>query len=167
MNDEHKIDGAKEAAKTLINGLDDRDICSLLVFNEKPTWISRGQPVATSRATLVATVNRMFAGGGTALYDALIAAQTDFSAAAEGERISAVVVLSDGEDTNSTTTLDAVLAAATGGVESGGVRIFTVAYGKGAKKDVLKRIAEISRGKLFSGDAATIRAVFRDIATFF
>ena len=76
-------------------------------------------------------------------------------------------MLSDGEDTESKATLDTVLAAAAGGVEQGGVRIFTVAYGNGAKKDVLKKIAEVSRGKLFSGDAASIRTVFRDIATFF
>ncbi len=171
MNDEGKVDGAKEAAKTFIRGLDDRDICSLLIFNATSTWAFRQQPLASKRAELLTTIDKLFANGGTALYDAVIEAQKDFATAPAGEkvdeRISALVVLSDGEDTNSSASLDAVLASAAGGVESGGVRIFTIAYGKGAKKDVLKRIAETSRGKLFSGDAATIRTVFRDIATFF
>lgn len=168
MNDEGKIDGAKEAAKTFITRLDDRDVCSLLIFNTESTWAFRQQPLATTRATQLATVDKLFANGGTALYDAVIEAQKDFTpVASTDERISALVVLSDGEDTNSSTSLDAVLASAAGGVEGGGVRIFTIAYGKSAKKDVLKRIAETSRGKLFSGDAATIRTVFRDIATFF
>lgn len=166
MNDEGKIDGARAAAKTLIEGLDDRDLCSLLIFNNTPTWLAQRQPVKTARAELAATAGKLIANGGTALYDGILEAQKDF-AAERGERISALIVLSDGEDTESKATLDAVLAAAAGGVEQGGIRIFTVAYGKGAKKDVLKKIAEVSRGKQFSGDAASIRTVFRDIATFF
>ncbi len=166
MNDEGKIDGARAAAKTLIDGLDDRDKCSLLIFNNTPTWLAQRMPVKTARVQLSATAGKLIANGGTALYDGILEAQKDFTDAHE-ERISALIVLSDGEDTASKATLDQVLAAAAGGVEQGGVRIFTVAYGKGAKKDVLKRIAEISRGKQFSGDAASIRSVFRDIATFF
>ena len=166
MNDDGKIDGAKAAAKTFINALDQRDECSLLVFNTTPTWAARRLSIATGRATLLATVDKLFAGGGTALYDAVLEAQKDF-ADSTGDRIAALIVLSDGEDTESKAKLDDVLASATGGVERGGTRIFTVAYGSGAKKDVLKRIAEVSRGKLFSGDAASIHAVFRDISTFF
>lgn len=166
MNDQGKIDGARAAAKTFIAGLDDRDQASLLIFNSTPTWIARRQPMQTARAQLADTAGKLIANGGTALYDAILEAQTEF-ADSHGERISALIVLSDGEDTESRATLNQVLAAAAGGVEQGGVRIFTIAYGTGAKKDVLKKIAEISRGKVFSGDAASIRSVFRDIATFF
>jgi Ca-activated chloride channel family protein len=166
MNDEGKIDGAKAAAKTFINALDNRDECSLLVFNSTSTWAARKVSLATSRANLLATVDKLFAGGGTALYDAILEAQKDF-ATANGDRITALIVLSDGEDTESTAKLADVQASAAGGVEKGGTRIFTIAYGKGAKKDVLKSIAEISRGKVFTGDAASIRSVFRDISTFF
>ncbi len=166
MNEAGKIDGARAAAKTFIDGLDDRDVCSLLIFNSTPTWIAQRQPLQTARAELSATAGKLIANGGTALYDAILEAQRDFTGA-NGDRIAALIVLSDGEDTESKATLDTVLAAAAGGVEQGGVRIFTVAYGNGAKKDVLKKIAEVSRGKLFSGDAASIRTVFRDIATFF
>ena len=166
MNSEGKIDGARAAAKTFIDGLDDRDVCSLLIFNNQTTWLARKVPVGTGRAQLAALAGKLIANGGTALYDGILEAQKDFSDEHE-QHISALIVLSDGQDTKSTASLKQVLAAAAGGVEQGGVRIFTIAYGSGAKNDVLKRIAVVSRGKQFSGDASSIRSVFRDIATFF
>ena len=166
MNDDGKIAGARAAAASFLGGLDDRDWVSLLVFNNSATWVARKQPLASARANLLRTVAGLSAGGGTALYDAILTAQEDF-ADSSGDRIAAVVVLSDGADTESSATLDTVLAAAAGGVERSGVRIFAIAYGKGAETKVLKRIAEVSRGKSFSGDAKNIQGVFKDIATFF
>ena len=166
MNDDGKIAGARAAAASFLGGLDDRDWVSLLVFNNSTTWVARKQPLASARTNLLRTIAGLSAGGGTALYDAILTAQEDF-AGSSGERIAALVVLSDGADTESRATLETVLADAAGGVERSGVRIFAIAYGNGAETKVLKRIAEVSRGKAFSGDTKNIQAVFKDIATFF
>ncbi len=166
MNQEGKIAGAREAAKRFIGGLDDRDRCSLLLFNGELTWAARGEAGAGARQSLLRTIDGLTADGGTNLYDAIIAAQQSLEVA-DGTHITALVVLSDGADTASKTTLDQVLAAAAGGVERSGVRIFAIAYGTGAETKILKRIAEVSRGKAFSGDARSIQTVFKDIATFF
>ncbi len=53
------------------------------------------------------------------------------------------------------------------GGESQGVRVFTIGYGKEARKDVLKAIADATRARFYEGTPANIRTVFRDISTFF
>lgn len=47
------------------------------------------------------------------------------------------------------------------------MRVFTIAYGKDAKKDVLQQIAEATQGRAFDGKPEDIRQVFRDISMFF
>ena len=47
------------------------------------------------------------------------------------------------------------------------LELFTVAYGASADPKVLQSIAEDGGGASFSGDPATIRQVYRDLAAFF
>jgi Ca-activated chloride channel homolog len=78
------------------------------------------------------------------------------------------VVLSDGADESSARwTLNKLLQKITVTAERPGPRIFTIAYGANAKKDVLTRIAEATQGKSYTGGTADIRQIFREISTFF
>jgi Ca-activated chloride channel family protein len=76
-------------------------------------------------------------------------------------------VLSDGEDRDSRTSLDQLLRRIRFDGERRTVRVFTIAYGKDAKKDVLQQIAEATQARAFDGQPQTIRQVFRDISTYF
>ena len=111
----------------------------------------------------------LFADGGTALYDAIDMAYQRMTAdhAAESDRIAAIVVLSDGEDTHSKLKLEPLLQRIRFDGETRAIRVFTIAYGKDAKKDVLQQIAEATQARSFEGKAENIRTVFRDISTFF
>ena len=51
--------------------------------------------------------------------------------------------------------------------ESHSIRVFTIAYGSDAKRDVLQRLSEATQAKSFDGNPQNIRSVFRDISTFF
>ena len=90
------------------------------------------------------------------------------TARAEPGRINAIVVLSDGQDTDSTMSLDSLVAkigkpparAAT----TRPVRIFPIAYGEGADTGALQRIAEATGGQWFdASDAAKIDLVFASV----
>ena len=78
-----------------------------------------------------------------------------------------MVVLSDGADRDSRTKLGELLERIRFDGERRTVRVFTIAYGKDAKKDVLQQIAEATQGRAFDGKPENIRQVFRDISMFF
>jgi Ca-activated chloride channel family protein len=56
---------------------------------------------------------------------------------------------------------------ATGEEAGASIKLFTIAFGKDADKDILKRIAEATGGKQYDSDPKTINSVYSDIATFF
>ena len=80
-----------------------------------------------------------------------------------------MVVLSDGMDNGSETSLDDLVARLKvhAGPEAEPIRVFTIAYGKDATRSILERIAETSDGKSFVGDTENIEAVYRSISSFF
>ena len=171
MNEEDgaKIAGARDGARQLVATLSDRDRFGLVLFNDQPRWVEEGAELKGARARLDTALAGTLADGGTALYDAVLAAVERQEAASRGGdgRIAAVVVLSDGADRDSRTSLGQLLGRIRFDGERRNVRVFTIAYGKDAKKDVLQQIAEATQGRAFDGRPETIRQVFRDISTFF
>jgi hypothetical protein len=54
------------------------------------------------------------------------------------------------------------------GSESGdATKVFTIAFGEGANRDVLSEIAESTGAKQYNSDPETIGAIYAEIATFF
>jgi hypothetical protein len=47
------------------------------------------------------------------------------------------------------------------------IRVFTIAYGDDAKKDILTQIADATQAKFYAGNQQNIRQVLREISTFF
>jgi Ca-activated chloride channel family protein len=81
--------------------------------------------------------------------------------------ITAVVVLSDGEDRDSRIRLDQLLETIRSDAETQSVRVFTIGYGQDAQRAILEQIADVTRAKFFEGTPETIREVFKEISTFF
>ncbi|HVN21903.1 MAG TPA: VWA domain-containing protein [Dongiaceae bacterium] len=170
MNDDSKIQNAREGAKQLVTLLSDNDRLSLLPFNSKYAWASQNLPIKTGREELSRTVDSLFAQGGTALYDSIDAAyQYLFSQTHEGEAdsILSVVVLTDGEDTESKMHLSDLMDHIRYDGETHKIHVFTIAYGKDARKDILGNIAEATQAKSYEGTPENIVGVFKDISTFF
>lgn len=167
MKQEQKMDNAKNGARQLIRMLGDEDQFSLLPFNNENYWLGQDQRVGPQRAQLIGQVDSLFAKGGTSLYDALAVAHAHIGRDSDGKKITAIVVLSDGADENSQATLSQVIEQISASSESGGVRVFTIGYGKGAKSDVLEKIADVTRGKYYQGTPENIDEVFKEISTFF
>lgn len=106
--------------------------------------------------------------GGTPLYDAISDAYTYMQDHAEPGRINAIVVLTDGDDTDSNTSLESLLIQLNSSNKEGGndaqVRIFPIAYGAEANKDVLSQIAKASGGQMFDAtDPTKIDTVFASV----
>jgi Ca-activated chloride channel homolog len=167
------MQGAKAGARVFLESLPAADSVRVLFFSDKPRWLSeQPEPLAKGRANFMAAIDRSFADGGTALYDAILAACRPSPGDPRGAA-RAVIVLSDGQDTDSVAKLDAILAQLRqqmGGEGSAGAsppRLFTIAYGEKADADVLKQLAEAGGGAFFSGTPKDIQAVYAELATFF
>lgn len=166
MREEDKMTGAKAGAKQLVSLLSDKDDFSLLPFNTTASWASQNQPAAQGRQVSDSAIDSVFPAGQTALYDAI---DQGYAHLLEqpGDHIRALVVLTDGEDNKSSETLDQLLAKIHPDAETHTIRIFTIAYGHDARRDVLQQIADSTQGKAYDGTPTNIVEVFRDISTFF
>lgn len=163
-----EIAAAKAGSKELIAMLGDEDQLSLLSFADKVTWIAKGLKLGSRRAEAVRAVDQLQADGNTALYDGVGAAYRYVTEEHPlPEAISAVVVLSDGADTDSQTKLDQLFDLFRSTHNGAGVRVFAIGYGKFAAKDVLRDIAEATKADCFEGSRENVREVFKKISTFF
>ncbi|SNT09755.1 Ca-activated chloride channel family protein [Micrococcales bacterium KH10] len=105
---------------------------------------------------------------GTPLYDALNTAYDYMKGHAESGRINAIVVLSDGEDTDSRTQLDSLIQKINADQKEGGndkpVRIFAIAYSDSADVDALSNLARASGGQVFDAtDPTQIAETFQSV----
>ncbi len=161
-----KMDNARQGALQLLDMLGAEDNFSLLPFNSQPDWVMQNEKVADKRDEAKRQVEALFASGGTALYDAIAAAHS-FLQHQSAENIAAIVILSDGADSNSQMTLEELHSKIALDAEHQAIRIFPIAYGDGARLDVLKDIAQTTQTQAYSGTPQNINTVFREISTFF
>ena len=167
MKDEQKLRYAREGAKQFVSMMKDEDTLSLMTFNNKPVWARQSVPLRGNREKINEQLDSLLADGGTALYDAVDNAYQFMARRTAPDKITAVVVLTDGEDTDSGTKLNQLLDRVKLDSERRPIRVFTIGYGSGAVKSVLQSIADVTQARFFSGNQKNIEAVFKDISTFF
>ena len=174
-----KLDGAIEGAQATLGHFRTTDEVGVWAFTTgleseagKNIVVLRDvEPLASDRESLGASLDdlRFADRQGTPLYDAIAARlrRDDASAPSPGASTRSCV-LSDGQDTDSTISLDSLVAkigtAAREGGDDAPVRIFPIAYGEGADTAALQRIAEATGGQWFdASDAAKIDLVFASV----
>ncbi len=168
MSEENRIVNARKSAVAFLDMMGEQDTLSLMTFNNQLTWITKNANVGEQREYIRTQLNALIAQGGTALYDATQAAYQELIEHPHPDKISAVVVLSDGADTNSRYVgFSQLIKNINFDSESRPVRIFTIGYGKGADMHILSDIANTSQAKSYAGDNQNILSVFKEIATFF
>lgn len=173
-----KLDGAIQGAQTTLSHFRSSDQIGVWAFTtgisspagENIAVVRDVSPLGSDRERLGTSLDdlRYSDRQGTPLYDAIARAYDDMTARAEPGRINAIVVLSDGQDTDSTMSLDSLIAKIGATTREGGqaapVRVFPIAYGDGADTAVLQRIAEATGGQWFdASDAAKIDLVFASV----
>ncbi len=173
-----RLDGAIEGAQTTLDhfrptdeigvwafttGISSDEGEGIQVLRDVTALGADGEKLDTSLADL-----RYAQRNGTPLYDSIMLAYDAMSERAEPGRINAIVVLSDGEDTDSAISLDSLIAKIGKSTKEGGddapVRIFPIAYGEGADTSALQRIADVTGGQLFdASNAERIDLVFASV----
>jgi Ca-activated chloride channel family protein len=170
MNDESRLVRAKQGLKAFFRQVSPRDRLGLLAFNDSLRNLQGLNEFSRNQRALRQDVNGLVADGGTAIYDATLAGFDQVRKIGGASRINAVVVLTDGEDTDSHQSANEVVSAVRAqGDSSKQVRIFTIAYSAGAEgaEQALKDIAKASGGQEYKGDTEDIESVYRSISSFF
>lgn len=164
MKGQDKIQFARTGALKLLEILRPEDTFSLLLFNHSTSWLGKQQHLETDRSFFERVLRTIRSEGGTALYDAIDEAYRFMAERLQKDRISAIVVLSDGADGHSkNTTLEALLEK----IGQSDIGIYPIAYGDNAEMAILEQIAEKTYSKAYSAKTTDISIVFQDIATFF
>ena len=164
-----KIASARESLVQFVTLLDDRDRLQINLFSTDLITLTPLTPLAEKREDIVRRVSGIIEQGGTRLYDATLSAYQELQETGDSKHIRAIVVLSDGMDTDSQTNLTALMEQIGRGNEEGGtsIKLFTIAFGNDADEDILRQIAESTGGQQYKSDPQSIQKIYADIATFF
>jgi tight adherence protein B len=155
MAEDDKIGAARTSALDFLGRLPPEVNVGLISFADTAQVLVAP---TTDRGPVSDAINGLVAEGDTALYDAVVLASQ--TVGTDGIRSS--IILSDGEDTVSTETIEAATTAAGGS----GAQFDAIALGQGAAEAVadLERIAVATGGAVVqAGDAAELAEVF-DVA---
>lgn len=168
MAEEDKLIHAQKAVTLFLQKLIDHNQAQnrvgLISFAATTTARVAMTTLEGNRAAITEQVNLLRPEGETALYDALVAAVQQMQDS-EDDRIRAIIVLSDGQNTSNRYSLNDVLTLDRG--EKNPILIFPVAYGSGADQAVLGNLARTFGTKLHWGDPSGIEALFQLFSSYF
>ncbi|MCW1967297.1 MAG: extracellular solute-binding protein [Anaerolineae bacterium] len=168
MNDENKINQAKEAVRVFLEDQTSKNNVGLIEFNTTVRPLTPLGSLETNRAQIINQVNGLRASGNTALYDALLVAVKEVATRPDSSRIQAILLLSDGQDTASKARVNDVVREITNARNGRTpVLVIPIAYGKDADVNSLSAIARASDTKVQSGDPQGIRRLLEIIGSYF
>jgi Ca-activated chloride channel homolog len=166
-----KIGAAVKGAQEFVQRMDRDDQLIWIPFDGRVYSPAEGSGAELGEE-LMGRIASTPAGGGTALYDAILSGYDRLQGmrSVHGDTLRyGIVVLSDGKDTNSgrsLTQLEARLSPQES--DPTGVQIHTIAIGKDADERTLKRIANAAHGSYWKGQTVDdMISVYRAIATYY
>lgn len=176
-----KLDLAKQAAINSISQLASNDQVGLWIFSTHlngktdhrelvPIGPLNAQVKGVQRRALIkAEVKGLSSEGDTGLYDTALASYRFVKGQHSSDVINAVVLLTDGvNDDDNGISLNRLLTGLRTGQSDGPVRMFTIAYGSEADREVLRRMAQATNGASYdSSDPSTINRVFTTVISNF
>jgi Ca-activated chloride channel family protein len=164
-----KITSARSSLMQFIQKLDDRDRLQINLFSSDISTLTPLTELGGKRQKVLDSVSGIFENGDTRLYDATLQAYQDLQQNGDPKHIRAVVVLTDGQDTASSGTLDEVLSKIKAAEGEGGnsIKLFTIAFGSDADKATLQKLADPTGGKEYDSSPENIQKIYDEIATFF
>ncbi|QLE57012.1 VWA domain-containing protein [Nostoc sp. TCL26-01] len=163
----NKLPAVQSTLQNYINNLGAKEQIALIDFDSqiRPPVLVDGTPQGRDRG--LQFISGLSADGGTRLYDAAIEARNWLQQNLRKDAINAVLILTDGEDSGSQTSLDQLSAELKKSGFSSDKRIgfFTVGYGNEGEfnADALKKIAELNGGYYSKGDPETISRLMGDL----
>ncbi len=139
MRENGAIDAAKAAAAGFLDALPPEVQVGIVAFNDAPSLVS---PLTSDRGLLQSALAGLQARGETALYDAIVFAQSLFSGGTTDRQF---VLLSDGGDTVSASTLDDAVAV-TRQIRTSAIELIS----SEANQQALEQLTQAGQGVLSS-----------------
>ncbi len=164
-----KIKNAVASSINFVKRLDPNDEIFVITFSGQVVELGGGR-AGDIAEDLVKSLSGLYASGKTPLYDSVCTAMDKINAvqaqhnANNERRLYGIVLLSDGQDTSSTLSANQMFNCLPSGEDASGTKVFTIAYGDDADKDLLLRIANRTNGKTFTGDPTTIETIYNAIS---
>lgn len=166
-----KIKNAVAGAVEFLDRLDHDDEIYAYKFSDTALSLQPEGRVSDAGETLTRVLLGLYAEGNTALYDTLCVATARIDKlraedlAAGEQRLYGIVLLSDGQDTKSAKTENDMFSTCLPtGEDVRGVKVYTIAYGDDADKDLLLRIANRTNGKTYFGNPENIGQIYLEIS---
>jgi len=168
MREEDKLGQAIAAMRVFLEDQPSKNNIGLMRFDGEVELMVPIGPIESNREQVLAIIDRLEARGNTALYDAVIAAVEYLQASASPQRIQAIVLLSDGQDTASQVSLNqAVRVIEEARNSRTPVLVIPVAYGRDADVNALNAIGRASDTKVQPGDPENIKKLLDAISSYF
>ena len=161
-----KLAQAQEALRVFLDQIKgDIERVGLIQFASDVNTLVYMDELGNNRAALQAVVDSLIAEGDTALLDAVYEAHQRLEGLGDTERINAIVVMTDGRENYSRTSLQKLVRE----MESSDVPVvvFSIAYGQDADMQMLRIISEPTGGQVREGDLETIRDLYKILSTYF
>jgi len=156
-----KIKHAREAAQAAVAQLADDDIVSVIAFDETVQVLVPATK-ASDRQTILNGIERLTAGGHTALFAGTVKGGAEVRKFLSRERVNRVVLLSDGEANVGPSTASA-LGQLGATMRREGVAVTTVGLGLAYNEDLLVQLALQSGGQHVAiRDHQQLAAIFRE-----
>ena len=170
-----KLELAKEAAAKALDQFSPDDELALWIFSTKLDGNKAYREVVPSRTVkdglpvFREAIGKLVGRGATGLYQSTQAAVEAAQAAYDPARINAVIVLTDGkQDPPQPDALPRLVELLKTEDADTAIRVFPIAYGDDADLEILRQIAEASRGAAYDAkDPATIDRVFTAVVSNF
>lgn len=163
-----KLAAVQDGLKLFLDNLADDDSVGMLTFNDEIATLSPVGPLGPKRAWLEDEIDRLQAGYKTVLHDVTLEALRQASERYDPSRINAVVLMSDGLDTASRIGKRQMLQEVERAARSPrAIRIFTIAYGDDADRELLEQIASTTGGRMVEGTPENIRRIYVILSSYF
>ena len=153
MNRSDKLPLAQESLKYLVDGLGDEDTIAIATYAGSTRVVLEPTP-STDRASILAAIDSLQSGGGTAMDSGMTLAYDMASQTYAPGSENRVIVLSDGDANIGRTHHSDMLETVKGHAEEG-ITLTTVGFGMGNYKDtMMERLANEGDGNYFYVDSA-------------
>jgi len=160
---------ARKGAAIFIEKMNKWDELEVITFNHQLAKLAAMDKIGTSGEKARQKIQNLFADGGTCLFDATQHALDTIRKRRKiaPKRRYGIVLLSDGDDTNSKIGKYDFLDSLSKGDNPDVIRIYTIAYGEEANKDLLIEIAKSTNARMFTSSPEDIEKVYRELSANF
>lgn len=139
-----RIEQAREAAIMAVNRLDQGDIASVVIFDDKVNVLIPSQPV-NDRAMFAKRIREVAVGDSTAIYDGVMEGAREVRKSKDARRLNRVVLLSDGQ-ANVGPSRPADFARLGRDLLGEGISVSTIGLGLDYNEDLMLQLARASDG---------------------